>query len=269
MPAIASPADAAARSAAARSAAATDKAFDPSGGKEVAEIARRSDSGEPAGVIAPRREPDDSGTSLAMFFDPDPAPLTEPVWPAHVTRVHYGHRGDTPLPTVRPRKAKDPRSPAVGLVALLVFAFVATFFAWFSAGPLWLSLGHSHVGKATVADCPVAGINKRCGEFVASDNAFTAQVTLLGPTAEAASKGTTIRAEMVSKSSTIAYAGDPSSLYLRWISGLTIVLLCGFGIAWSTGAFRLGGRRARAVAFLASVGGPILITVGMLAVAWS
>jgi hypothetical protein len=225
--------------------------------------------GEPSGVIAPRRQPDDSGTALTVFFDPDPVPIAEPVWPAQVTRVQYGHRGDTPMPTVRPHKVKDPRSPAIGLLALVVFAFIATFFAWFSAGPLWLTLGHGQAGRATVADCPVAGIDKRCGEFVAAGNAFTAQVTLLGPTAETAPEGATIPAEVVSRTSTTAYAGDPSSLYLRWIPGLAIVLLCGFGIAASTGAFRLTGRKARTVALLASIGGPILVTAGMLAATWS
>jgi hypothetical protein len=154
------------------------------------------------------------------------------------------------------------------LIALLVFAFVATFFAWFSAGPLWLSLGHAHSGVATVANCPIAGLDKRCAQFVADNGAFTAQVTLLGPTSNNAAVGAKLPAKMVSSTETIAYAGDDTSLYLRWIPGLAIVLLCGLGIAWATGSYRLSTRRAKMISLLTSIAGPILLTVGMLAITW-
>lgn len=154
------------------------------------------------------------------------------------------------------------------MIGMLVFAFVATFFAWFSAGPLLLTLGHAHHGRATVVNCPVSGIDKRCAQFVANDNAFTAQVTLLGPTGAEAPEGATIPAEMVSPTETIAYSGDDRSLYLRWVPELAIVLLCGFGIAWSTGSFRLSGRRAKSLSLLISIAGPILLTAGMLAITW-
>jgi len=222
----------------------------------------------------PRQDHGEQSSALALFFEPDPiaAPAADAgvdaPWPASVTRAPGGHRGDT-APRVASRKPpKPPRSPAVGLIGLLVFAFIATFFAWFSAGPLWLSLGHSHHGVATVANCPVAGIDKRCAQFTADGGAFTATVTLLGPAGAQARPGATIPAEMVSKSNTIAYAGDATSLYLRWIPGLAIVLLCGFGIAWITGTYRLPTRRARVTAAIASIGGPILIAAGMLAISW-
>jgi hypothetical protein len=256
MPPITSGADADARSAAARTAGSTSRRGGPK-------------PSEPAGVVAPRGEPGEAGSALTLFFESTAfPPVAERSWPAQVARVHDGAHGDAPMPTVTRKKVRDPRSPAVGLVTLVIFAFIATFFAWFSAGPLWLTLGHAHQGHATVADCPVAGIDKRCADFTADGNAFTAEVTLLGPAGEQASRGATIPAEMVSRSATMAYAGNESSLYFRWIPGLAIVLLCGFGIAWSTGSFRLSGRRARTITMLASIAGPILVAAGMLAITW-
>ncbi len=238
---------------------------------------RRPSEAESAGdrrALAPRQDTGEKSSALALFFEPEPPAMvpaqTDPdaPWPASVTRVPTGHRGDTAISVAARKPPKKPRSPAVGLTGLVVFAFIATFFAWFSAGPLWLSLGHSRPGLATVANCPVAGADVRCARFTADDGDFTATVTLLGPAGAQAAQGTTIRAEMASKSDTIAYAGDRSSLYLRWVPGLIIVLLCGFGIAWVTGSYRLPGRRAKVAALIASIGGPILIAAGMLAVTW-
>lgn len=256
MPELAAPTDAARPGVAGRSAMA------PAG------PAARSDD-----QLAPRQPAGEPDSALALFFEPAPAttqpgPPADPRWPVPGMRVVRGHRPDEPIPSIHRKRIKDPRSPLVGLVALILFAFIATFFAWFSAGPLWLSLGHSHRGLATVANCPVAGIDKRCAEFVAEGNRFSARVTLLGPNGERARQGSIIPAEMVSSSATTAYAGDRSSLYLRWIPGLAMVLLCGLGIAWATGAFRMTSPRARTVALIASVGGPILITVGMLVATW-
>jgi hypothetical protein len=204
-----------------------------------------------------------------MFFDGDERNPVDAPWPAQAMHVPSGHRADTPMPTPpRRKRIKDPRSPAVGLVALVLFAFIATFFAWFSAGPLWLTLGHGRQGVATVANCPVAGINKRCAEFTATDASFSATVTLLGPASQHARSGSRLPARMVSDTASTAYAGDAMSLYLRWGPGLAIVLLCGLGIAWSTGSFRLPNRRARVVTVLGSVLAPIGLIIGMLAAAY-
>ena len=46
------------------------------------------------------------------------------------------------------------------------------------------------------------------------------------------------------------------------------MLLCGLGIAWLTGGFRLPDRRTRLVALGLSLAGPLGLTAGMLAVAW-
>jgi hypothetical protein len=173
----------------------------------------------------------------------------------------YGWR----RPPARTR-TRRPRSAAAGLSWLIVLGLLATFFGWFSAEPLWLSLGHGVPGTATVVTCSIHGISGRCADFTPTSGAFPAtHVTLLG--LGRAADGQQVAARMVSPRGWEAYAGDPSSLYLRWIPGLTVVLLCGLGIARGTGASRLPGRRRR-VAVLASVAGPLLLAGGLFAAAW-
>ena len=274
MPGTASTADAAARSAAARSAARSDSTTEAS----PAPVGRRggnqrnndiTDTVSTSQIIAPRQEASETASSLAMFFESDEREPVDAAWPTATMHVPSGHRPDTPVPIrVRRKKVKDPRSPAVGLASLLLFAFVATFFAWFSAAPLWLTLGHGRHGVATVANCPVAGIDKRCAEFTATDASFSATVTLLGPASEHVRSGTKLPARMVSDTASTAYAGDADSLYLRWVPGVAIALLCGLGVAWSTGSFRLPSRRGRVVTVLFSLFTPIALIAGMLAVTY-
>jgi hypothetical protein len=174
-----------------------------------------------------------------------------------------------PVPTRRPHShRKAPRRPAFGLPALLVFALAAAFFAWVSATPLLLTVGHGSRGVATVGTCSVHGIGRNCAEFVAADRSFSAAVTLLGPASANASAGAKLDAQMVSRGSNLAYAGNSTDLLLHWIPGVVLLILCGFGIAWATGALRLAGRRTRSLALLGSFGGPILLFAGMLAYAW-
>jgi hypothetical protein len=176
-----------------------------------------------------------------------------------------------PLRAVRPvrkpqpvRRPRATRHPLLGLAALLLLGLLATFFAWSSAEPLWLSLGHGTPGTATVADCRVRGLPHRCADFAAKDGGFVAEkVTLLGT--GPLQPGTTVPARMVSATGTAAYADSPLP---RWIPDLLAVLLCGFGIAWLTGAYRLPGTRARVAALVLSLAGPILLTGGLLAATW-
>lgn len=175
----------------------------------------------------------------------------------------YGWRHPTVPGRGHPRR---PRSPAAGLTWLVVLGLLAAFFGWFSAEPLWLSLGHGVPGTATVVSCSVHGIDGRCADFTPTSGAFPAtRVTLLGLGRVAT--GQQVAARMVSPRGWQAYGGDPAGLYLRWIPGLVVVLLCGLGIAWGTGAARLPGRR-RMVAVLASVAGPVLLAAGLFAAAW-
>jgi len=189
--------------------------------------------------------------------------------PDRIPAAFTPDRRPEPVHTGRPhRHRKRPRRPAFGLPLLLVFALAAAFFAWVSATPLLLTAGHGARGVATVATCSVHGLDRSCAEFVAADKSFSAAVTLLGPASNHAKAGQKIDAQMVSRGSSLAYAGNNADLLLHWIPGVVLIVLCGFGIAWATGAFRLADRRTRSLALLGSFGGPTLLFVGMLAYAW-
>src|SRR5262249_30628738 len=124
--------------------------------------------------------------------------------------------------------------------------------------------GHDVSGTATVVACSVHGIEGRCADFTPANGAYpTTRVTLLGLGRVAV--GQQVPARMVSSRGWQAYAGDTGSLYLRWVPGLVLVLLCGLGVAWGTGATRLG--RGRVLAVLACVVGPILLAAGLFAAA--
>lgn len=165
------------------------------------------------------------------------------------------------------RPPKPPRRAGAGLAALLLLSFMAAFFGWVSAEPLWLALGHGDRGTAIVVRCTGKGVGQRCtGDFTALDGRFSVQrVALLGAAKGERHAGATVTAWMVSAESRSAYAGDRTSLHLRWAVGLLLVLACGFGIGLATGATRLAGRRARFGAFVASVGAPLMIAAGFLA----
>jgi hypothetical protein len=238
----------------------------------------------PEPVLLPRRPPPAAesvvpGPARPVEAEPAWSPIAvlageeSTEWPAPPMRVGRSLQrrpSGTGVPLVRP--AKGPRNPVVGLVCLVLLGLLAAFFAWFSAEPLWLTLGHGVTGTATVSTCSVHGIDKQCADFTANNGSFLAgRVTLLGgdhlvdgPQAD----GRKITARMVSASGWEAYAGNRNSLYLRWVPGLLLVLGCGLAIAWTTGAFRLVGRRPRLLAILASLGGPVLLAIGMLAASW-
>jgi hypothetical protein len=200
---------------------------------------------------------------VAVIPAVEPPKVEEAAWPAPQMLA-----GRPPRPVeTKPRKVRRTRTtrrPAVGLVALVVLGLLGIFFAWVSAEPAWLSIGHGTRGTATVATCHVHGIPKRCADFVADGGGYeVAAVTLLGtgPVAD----GQKVPARMVGATGSAAYAG---SVRVRLGLGLLGVLLCGFGIAWLTGAYRLGSRRARRWALLLSLAGPGLVTAGMLAATW-
>lgn len=230
-----------------------------------------SEFAEPPLVRAPGRRAGRKVPAQVALADPEPDTLLDE--DVHVFRPagpadRGNRRARSAVISTGPRHRKPPRRPALGLPALIVFAFAAAFFAWVSATPLLLTLGHARAGTATVASCDVHGISRQCAQFSAADRSFTTAVTLLGPAADQARTGQKLAAVVVSPRSSLAYAGDRTDLVVRWVPGLVLLLLCGFGIAWATGALRLSGRRAKVVALIGSFGGPALLLIGMLAVAW-
>ena len=194
-----------------------------------------------------------------------PEPDERPFW-MPVQEMPRGSR----RPPVRGRPGrppKPPRRPATGLIALLVFALLATFFAWVSAEPLWLAVGHGDKGTATVTECTGNGVSQRClGEFTAAGGAFTAErVRLLG-VGDQDGAGTTVAAKMVGSDSGRAYVDAASGvLHMRWGLGMALVVLCGLGIVWATGALRLEDSRSRRRAALAGLAAPLLVAIAFLA----
>jgi hypothetical protein len=177
---------------------------------------------------------------------------------------------ESPTATRRTRRPAGPRAPLVGLLALIVFGLLATFFAWVTAEPLWLAVGHSSRGTATVIHCDGHGLGLRCqARFSASAGAVTAaHVQLVGAPARGLPDGATIKARMVSRSGRIAYAGDAGGLALRCALGLLLVLVCAVAMALVAGVHRLENRRARWYTLAGTVAGPVALLVGMLAVTY-
>ena len=200
--------------------------------------------------------------SAVVVADP---PIWEPTddWAGAMRTMRAGRPPRVTI-AARPRRVRPPRHPRrplPGLTALVLLGLLATFFGWFAAEPLWLSLGHSSTGTATVRPCPVA---RTCADFTADRNAFIATgVTLLGT--GPVKPGMKVPARMVSATGSAAYVGSAAP---RWVPSLLAVPLCGLGIAWLTGAYRLPGRRRRLCALGLSVAGPLLIAAGMLAATW-
>lgn len=211
---------------------------------------------------------------------PEPRPVVAQyaeVWPPPAPRGIGPRRPAVTVPGLgaRPKPPVPPRRAGFALTMLVVLALLATFFAWVTAEPLWLAVGHADRGTATVTACSGSGVVQRCvGAFTVSDGTFTVEkVAMLGVGAGQRQAGTAIAARMVAAhrcgdtpAGCRAYMIGHPGVHLRWAAGLLLVLLCGFGIAWATGAFRLD--RGRLAALAASLGGPVLLALGFLVAAW-
>ena len=175
-----------------------------------------------------------------------------------------------PAHTRRTRRHPTRRT-APALVTLIVLALLATFFAWVSAEPFWIAMGHGEPGYATTAHCAGSGVTQSCtGTFAAADGDFVInRVTLLGVDGAQRADGAIAPARMVSADSRQAYLGDTGTLIqLRWMLGFLLVLICGYAIAGLTGARRLETARARRGAVLVSLAGPLILLAGFLLAAY-
>jgi hypothetical protein len=157
----------------------------------------------------------------------------------------------------------------VALAGTVVFALLAAFFAWQAAEPLWLAFGRGESGIAMVTRCQASEhVTYRCVSFRAGNGAFeVADVTLRGAGDAADAEGARLPARMISAGHDQAYATTTAGLHLRWTIGLLLVLACGAGIAWISGATRLDDHRSRRDAVLVSFAGPLLLALGFLTAA--
>jgi hypothetical protein len=196
-------------------------------------------------------------------------------WPTREMMAGRTVRGHRPAAS-RPPKDKDQgvrAASALGLTGLVLFALLAAFFAWVTAEPLWLALGHGHDGKATAIQCVGRGVSQRCvGDFTGDSGVVVERVALLGvdqSTLRTQGEKTQLIARMVGSHSDQAYVGDAlRGLHLRWVVGFCLAMLCGLGIALSTGAIRFGEPRARRAAVVTSLAAPLLLIIGFLAASY-
>ncbi|SCE81104.1 hypothetical protein GA0070607_1861 [Micromonospora coriariae] len=201
------------------------------------------------------------------------APIEQVHWDGTPVREDSAPERDRGSGTARrrtPVRTTPPPDPLPGLAVLVLLSLVAAFFAWVSAGPFWLAVGHARVGAVVIDDCTGGGLTQRCrGIFTADDGRFLAHgVRVGGVPAGRDVPGTVLPARMAGPDGGTAYVDSGAARHLRWLPGLLVVLGCAAGIARWTGATRLPGRRNRRWAVAVAVAGPVLITLGFLAAAW-
>ncbi|MET8254787.1 hypothetical protein [Micromonospora sp. NPDC005197] len=234
-------------------------------------------TGAPVDAV-PRRVPvrQQSRRRTAHRVDGDRPPDDEGTFWAPIEQVHWD---GTPVREVAApqRRARRPSSrttalpdPLPGLTALVLLSLVAAFFAWVSAGPFWLAVGHARDGTVVIDHCTGGGLTQRCrGIFTADDGRFLAHgVRVSGVPASGGAPGAALRARMTGPDGDTAYADTGAGRHLRWLPGLLAVLGCAAGIVRWTGSARLPGRRHRRWAVATALAGPALITLGFLAAAW-
>ena len=200
--------------------------------------------------VAPPRARDLVGT-------PVPEPRREPAG-HHLFGVPVPHRRYTPPPPVR-RPSRPPRRARVALPAAVGLALLSAFFAWVTAEPFWLALGHAAPGTATVETCERPG---RCVGSFAGPGFTAARVTVAGTSPQQERAGTAVPARMTSARGDAAYAGGGHAG--RAVTGVLLLLLCGVALVWATGALRLPGHRLAAAGIC--LAGPVVLFAGMLAV---
>ncbi|WP_431976736.1 hypothetical protein [Micromonospora haikouensis] len=252
---------------------------EPTTGAPVDAVPRRVPVRQPGGRLRRAPAPDeDAPDDDGLFW----APIEQVHWDGTPLREEHGRRrwswrraadADSRDGTRRRRTADrrtHPPDPWQGLSALLALSLLAAFFAWVSAGPFWLALGHATTGTVVIGECTGTGLTQRCrGVFTAEGERFIAfGVRVSGVPAERTAAGSTLTARMTGPSGDTAYADTGAGRHLRWLLGLLLVLACGVGIARYTGAARLADRRARRWAVAVAVAGPLVISAGFLAAAW-
>ncbi|WP_433214520.1 hypothetical protein ACQP00_04100 [Dactylosporangium sp. CS-047395] len=191
------------------------------------------------------------------------------VWPPPAMRAMRQPRDDrrnAPQRRVRQRRVRPARGPAAGLSAMLLIALLAGFFAWTSAEPFWLDMGHREPGTAKITSCKGTGVLRRClAEFTRPGAAEPVMGTRLMGLDEP--PGATVAAEMV-PGGRIAYAGNPTGLRVRWAAGLGLIVLCGVLLAWLTGAWRFARLRDRLTAWTLTAAAPLVLSAAIVAAAY-
>ncbi|WP_432834922.1 hypothetical protein [Dactylosporangium sp. CA-092794] len=190
-------------------------------------------------------------------------------WPPPALRAMRGPRDERrsapPPGKRRVRRTRPPRGPLAGLTAMLLTGLLAGFFAWTSAEPFWLDMGHAVRGTAEITSCKGTGVLRRClASFAAPGREPVDGTSLVGLDEP---PGASVPAAMV-PGGRIAYAGNPAGLRVRWAAGLGLLTLCGLALAWLTGAWRLPRLRDRLTAWLLTAAAPLVLGVGIVLAAY-
>ncbi|MEV6928512.1 hypothetical protein AB0M46_29050 [Dactylosporangium sp. NPDC051485] len=186
-------------------------------------------------------------------------------WPPPAMRAMRQPRDERrsapPRRARRPKRTRPPRGPLAGLTAMLLIALLAGFFAWTSAEPFWLDMGHGVKGTAEVTACQGTGLLRRCrADFAAPGRETVDGARLMGLDG---ATGASVTAEML-PGGRVAYAGNPSGLRVRWAAGLGLIVLCGVMLAWLTGAWRFARLRERLTAWLLTAASPIALSAAIV-----
>ncbi|MGH3658960.1 MAG: hypothetical protein ACRDUA_20080 [Micromonosporaceae bacterium] len=230
--------------------------IDPSAGTPTEELTR------PA-AVATRRSRISPTPVIPRGRGIDVTRTNHPIQQAH-RRITAPHQPRLTRDLLRRRPRPRPlqkRQPGVGLSLLVCLALLATFVSWVSAEPFWLAVGHPDTGMVRVTHCTGQGdLGTRCvGRFHTTDGEYAVEVaTVSGAATADRTVGTTMPARMVSGQGRIAYVGDAAGLHVRWLVGLGLLLVIGFGIAAATGAWRFR-KAARAGAVACSLLAPLLL----------
>lgn len=160
------------------------------------------------------------------------------------------------------RRRRPPRRPALSVPALVLLALAGAFFAWVSAEPFWLAVGHGQVGTATIFSAP----NGCRARFVADNGSFSASTVEVAGL-RSCPDGASAPAHMVSAHAQRVYVTDLAGLNARWSIGFGLVILCGLAIAATAGSGRLPGWRGTAAVGL-SLAAPVVVAAAMLVMAY-
>jgi hypothetical protein len=190
-------------------------------------------------------------------------------WPPPALRVmreaRDARRSSPPLRQRRPRRTRPPRGPLAGLTAMLLLGLLAGFFAWTSAEPFWLDMGHGTHGTAEITSCQGDGLLRRClADFAAPGREPVDGARVMGVEE---GPGAEVAAEML-PGGRIVYAGTESGLRVRWAAGLGLIALCGIVLAWLTGAWRFGRLRHRLTAWTLTALAPLVLGAAIILAAY-